>query len=208
MSHYAPGPTPPITASPSQPPLEDEDGGEDNIFRDMTFEEVLEDLNARFLVNLPEEEMSLVRVYWQAEQAHWFYEDYLRPLNPLLPSLGQRQFTHLIIASSPLYADTEIDYDAVWEEYCAYKKMVPCCGGILINDTADKVLMVRGWKSNAGWCFPRGKINSEESDVSCAIREVSYAAPCRATLTLQRSKRRLGLTCRGSSTRTTSSRRR
>ena len=86
MSHYAPGPTPPITASPSQPPLEDEDGGEDNIFRDMTFEEVLEDLNARFLVNLPEEEMSLVRVYWQAEQAHWFYEDYLRPLNPLLPS--------------------------------------------------------------------------------------------------------------------------
>ncbi|EJT47348.1 deadenylation-dependent decapping-related protein [Trichosporon asahii var. asahii CBS 2479] len=142
MSHYAPGPTPPITASPSQPPLEDEDGGEDNIFRDMTFEEVLEDLNARFLVNLPEEEMSLVRVYWQAEQAHWFYEDYLRPLNPLLPSLGQRQFTHLIIASSPLYADTDIDYDAVWEEYCAYKKMVPCCGGILINDTADKVLMV------------------------------------------------------------------
>jgi mRNA-decapping enzyme subunit 2 len=32
--------------------------------------------------------------------------------------------------------------------------------------------MVRGWKSNAGWCFPRGKINSEESEVACAIREV------------------------------------
>lgn len=45
------------------------DGGDENIFRDMTFDEVLEDLNARFLVNLPKEEMSLVRVYWQAEQA-------------------------------------------------------------------------------------------------------------------------------------------
>ena len=123
--------------------------------------------------------------------SHWFYEDYIRPLNPLLPSLSQRQFTHLIIASSPLYTNLNSDdYDAVWEEYCSYKRMVPCCGGILINREGDKVfllarfcphvadlhsqcLMVRGWKSNAGWSFPRGKINSEESEVACAIREVS-----------------------------------
>lgn len=144
----------------------------------MTFEEVLEDLNARFLVNLPEQETSLVRVYWQAEQAHWFYEDYIRPLNPFLPSLSQRQFTHLIIESSPLYANSAIDYDAIWEEYCAYKKMVPCCGGIIISANEDKVLMVRGWKSNAGWCFPRGKINSEESDMDCAVREVSVPSAC------------------------------
>ena len=51
-------------------PDPDEEGGdEENIFRDMTFDEILEDLNARFLVNLPKEETSLVRVYWQAEQA-------------------------------------------------------------------------------------------------------------------------------------------
>lgn len=35
--------------------------------------------------------------------------------------------------------------------------------------------MVRGWKSNARWSFPRGKINLEESEVDCAIREVSEA---------------------------------
>lgn len=35
----------------------------------MTFDEILEDLNARFLVNMPKEESGLVRVYWQAEQA-------------------------------------------------------------------------------------------------------------------------------------------
>ncbi len=55
------------------PPMPEEeaeaDTSEENIFRDMTFEEILEDLNARFLINLPREEMSLVRVYWQAEQA-------------------------------------------------------------------------------------------------------------------------------------------
>jgi mRNA-decapping enzyme subunit 2 len=71
-----------------------------------------------------------------------------------------------------MYAGSDIDYDAVWVEYCTYKKMVPCCGAILINGTYDKVLMVRGWKSNAGWCFPRGKINSEEPEEACAIREV------------------------------------
>lgn len=42
---------------------------EDNMFRDMSFDEILEDLNARFLINLPKEEMNLLRVYWQAEQA-------------------------------------------------------------------------------------------------------------------------------------------
>ena len=51
------------------PDPDDDVGDEVNIFRDMSFEEILEDLNARFLVNLPKEEMNLVRVYWQAEQA-------------------------------------------------------------------------------------------------------------------------------------------
>ena len=49
----------------------------------------------------------------------------------------------MVIASSPLYAelagDAGIDYDAVWSEYCSYKSMVPCCGGILINQAGDKV---------------------------------------------------------------------
>lgn len=51
------------------PDPDDDVGDEENIFRDMSFDEILEDLNARFLVNLPKEEMNLVRVYWQAEQA-------------------------------------------------------------------------------------------------------------------------------------------
>lgn len=48
---------------------EEDEGDEENIFREMTFDEILEDLNARFLVNMPKEESGLVRVYWQAEQA-------------------------------------------------------------------------------------------------------------------------------------------
>jgi hypothetical protein len=78
--------------------------------------------------------------------SHWFYEDYLRPLNPLLPSLSQRHFTQLIISSSPMYSslagDEGVDYDNVWAEYISYKSMVPCCGGILINQDGDKVSAV------------------------------------------------------------------
>ena len=57
-----------ILAPPTHPDT-DEAGEEENIFRDMTFQEILEELNARFLVNLPKEEMGMIRVYWQAEQA-------------------------------------------------------------------------------------------------------------------------------------------
>ncbi|TYJ51827.1 hypothetical protein B9479_007585 [Cryptococcus floricola] len=165
-------PDPDDTPIPDDGDIDDED----NIFRDMTFDEIMEDLNARFLINLPKEEMNLLRVYWQAEQAHWFYEDYLRPLNPLLPSLSQRHFTRLIIESSPLYkrlvSSGSIDHDSVWDEYRSYKRMVPCCGGIMLNKQGDKVVLVRGWKSNSGWSFPRGKINLNETEEACAVREV------------------------------------
>ena len=29
----------------------------------------------------------------------------------------------------------------------------------------------KGWKSNAKWSFPRGKINQDEADLDCAVRE-------------------------------------
>lgn len=49
------------------------------VFRDMSWNEIMDDLNARFLLNLPKEELGLVRVYWQAEQAYVFLR---------LPKLG------------------------------------------------------------------------------------------------------------------------
>lgn len=37
---------------------------------------------------------------------------------------------------------------------------------------SSKVLLVRGWSAKAGWGFPKGKINKDEDDEACAIREV------------------------------------
>jgi len=36
----------------------------------------------------------------------------------------------------------------------------------------DKVLLVQGYYSRYSWGFPKGKINRNEKDVDCAIREV------------------------------------
>ena len=42
----------------------------------------------------------------------------------------------------------------------------------MLNEKMDEVVLVKGWKKSASWSFPRGKINKEETDLDCAIREV------------------------------------
>nr|CAG8567697.1 13019_t:CDS:2 [Entrophospora candida] len=42
----------------------------------------------------------------------------------------------------------------------------------MLNLTMDKVLLVKGWSSRSGWGFPKGKINKDELDSICAVREV------------------------------------
>ena len=42
----------------------------------------------------------------------------------------------------------------------------------MLNEQMDSVVLVKGWKKSASWSFPRGKINKDEPDMDCAIREV------------------------------------
>ena len=49
---------------------------------------------------------------------------------------------------------------------------MPVRGAILLNEVMDQVLLVKGWKKGSSWGFPRGKINKNERDLDCAIREV------------------------------------
>ena len=59
-----------------------------------------------------------------------------------------------------------------FEQFLAYKTRVPVRGAILLNHELDSVVLVRGWRKGASWSFPRGKINKDEPDIDCAIREV------------------------------------
>ena len=128
----------------------------------------------RFIVNLPKEELeSVERICFQVEEAQWFYEDFVRPLDPNLPSLNLRQFCLLIFQHCPLLSGfSPYHHSAAFSEFLAYKTRVPVRGAIMLNEAMDEVVLVKGWKKNANWSFPRGKINKDEKDIHCAIREV------------------------------------
>lgn len=65
-----------------------------------------------------------------------------------------------------------IDLNSAISHFQNYKSVIPVRGAIILNKKMTKVLLVKGWKSNATWGFPRGKINKDEPDDLCAIREV------------------------------------
>ncbi|USW50145.1 Putative mRNA decapping protein 2, Box A [Septoria linicola] len=146
----------------------------DQTISHMTLVDWLDDLTVRFLLNLPPAELSSVpRLCFQVEEAQWFYEDFIRPANPALPSLNLRQFCLTLFQHCPLLSGfNAAQHLAAYEEFLAYKVRVPVRGAILMDESMDKVLLVRGWKKGASWSFPRGKINKDEPDLDCAVREV------------------------------------
>ena len=113
------------------------------------------------------------RICFGIEEAQWFYEDFIRPLDATLPSLPLRQFSLLMFQHCPLMASfSEYHHIAAFEEFMQYKTRVPVRGAIMLDTDMNQVLLVKGWKKSASWSFPRGKINKDEKDVDCAIREV------------------------------------
>ncbi|KAJ7038213.1 Dcp2, box A domain-containing protein [Mycena alexandri] len=142
-------------------------------YKHATHEEVLEDLSSRFILNLPDEELaSLERICFQVEQAHWFYEDFIREENPKFPSLPLKKFSAMLFHACPLLHQWSHDHEQAFNTFMQYKTRVPVCGAIMLNDTWEKCVLVKGWKSSSGWGFPKGKINEDEPAHSCAIREV------------------------------------
>ncbi|KAH3667447.1 hypothetical protein OGAPHI_003096 [Ogataea philodendri] len=140
-------------------------------FEDESLERVLEDLLVRFVINCPSEDLSSIeRVFFQIEEAHWFYQDFARVLNNLLPAMKMKQFTTRIIEQCPLiwrWGDPE----NALQQFGKYKSLIPVRGCALLNESLDKVLLVKGYESGS-WGFPRGKISKDETDLDCALREL------------------------------------
>lgn len=141
----------------------------------MTLVDWLDDLCVRFIVNLPQEELlSVERICFQIEEAQWFYEDFIRPLDPHgLPSMHLRKFSQLMFQHCPLFSAYSAElHQQAYDQFLAYKTRVPVRGAIMLNQDMTHAVLVKGWKKGAKWSFPRGKINKEENDLDCAVREV------------------------------------
>ncbi|KAI5962646.1 DCP2 [Candida pseudojiufengensis] len=142
-----------------------------NGLANQTLDHVLEDLIVRFLINVPEEDLSSIeRIFFQVEEAHWFYLDFVRQLNPNLPALKMRNFSTKILEKCPLIWKWGDPTDAL-SRFGKYKSTIPVRGVALFTKDLSKILLVKGTESNT-WSFPRGKISKDESDVACAVREV------------------------------------
>lgn len=140
----------------------------------LTLADWLDDLCVRFVMNNPGEELELVeRICFQIEEAHWYYEDFVREVDPSLRSMSLREFSDQIFKHCPLLHNFNEEHrTAAFDEFLAYKVRVPVRGAILLDEEMENVVLVKGWKKNANWSFPRGKILKDEDDLDCAIREV------------------------------------
>ncbi|XP_050210748.1 mRNA-decapping enzyme subunit 2 [Mercurialis annua] len=134
--------------------------------------ELLDDLCSRFVLNVPkEDQQSFERILFLVEYAHWFYEDNSVENNPSLKSLNLKEFTSLMFNSCDVLRPYVAHIDDIFKDFTSYKVRVPVTGAIILDETYERCLLVKGWKGTS-WSFPRGKKNKDEEDHACAIREV------------------------------------
>lgn len=135
--------------------------------------ELLEDLCTRFILNVPAEELeSFERLLFLVEQAHWFYEDFSREKDLRLRSYSLKEFVALIFRQVPGLQPYQHQLEEIYWRFNAYKQTIPTMGAIILEPNMEKCLLVKGWKAGDGWGFPTGKINKDEADEDCAVREV------------------------------------
>lgn len=137
------------------------------------FNDVLDDLCMRFIVNLPSEEYeTFERLFFAIESAHWFYDDFYRAKRPTLPKLSLKQFAARLFQHTAFLNRFCTHVDRLTRQFQQYKQEVPTCGAALLNTQLTHVVLVRAWGSNARWGFPKGKLAKGETELECAIREV------------------------------------
>ncbi|XP_028782131.1 mRNA-decapping enzyme subunit 2 [Neltuma alba] len=135
-------------------------------------QELLDDLCSRFVLNVPKEDLqSFERILFLVEYAHWFYEDNSVENNPSLKSFNLKEFTSLLFNSCDVLKPYVAHIDDIFKDFTSYKVRVPVTGAIILDETFERCLLVKGWKGSS-WSFPRGKKSKDEEDHACAIREV------------------------------------
>ncbi len=151
----------------------------------------MDDVHTRFILNLPDDELrSAPRIFFQLEQAWWFYDDFIcdgaaadanANTATAPPTKGEdydslprykhvKPFSYAMFQFSPLLQPMLPDFETMYDEFANYKRSISTYGTILLNEEATKVALVRPWQSKS-WTFPGGKVNQNESGYDAACRE-------------------------------------
>lgn len=145
------------------------DGGDT---KSQAFQDALDDVHTRFLLNLPESELSTAdRIMFQLEQAWWFYEDFLCDPQPELelPRFSSfKPFASILFEFSPLLKTQK--FDKMWNKFTEYKRKISGYGCILLSTDCTKMILCQVWGGNS-YMLPAGKINQGENGADAAARE-------------------------------------
>lgn len=91
---------------------------------------------SRFIINVPESEISDPdRICFQIEQAHWFYEDFIREDDRSLPGFTLKRFAAEMFQRCPLLKDflVESNMEEIYKRFLALKMNIPVCGAIILS---------------------------------------------------------------------------
>lgn len=135
-------------------------------------EDALEDVHTRFILNLPDEELlSADRIFFQLEQAWWFYDDFYCDANPSLERYSSlKPFAKKMFAVSPLLCQRLGEFDALWAEFMSYKTAISTYGTVLLNKDCTKIVLCQNYKGTS-WTIPSGKVNQGETGIQAGARE-------------------------------------
>jgi mRNA-decapping enzyme subunit 2 len=91
--------------------------------------------------------------------------------NPSLKSFTLKEFTSLMFNSCDVLRPYVAHIHDIFKDFTSYKVKVPVTGAIILDETYERCILVKGWKGTS-WSFPRGKKNKDEEDHACGVREV------------------------------------
>ena len=150
---------------------------DNNNYDKQAFEEAMDDVHTRFILNLPDEELaSSDRIFFQLEQAWWFYDDFICDGNTGNDKKKLPRFKHMkpfslaMFNFSPLLQPLIPKFDTMYAEFSKYKRSISTYGTILLNMDGTKIALCRNWKGKS-WTLPGGKVNQNESGKDAAARE-------------------------------------
>ncbi|KAJ1459443.1 Dcp2, box A domain-containing protein [Pelagophyceae sp. CCMP2097] len=133
----------------------------------------LDDVATRFLIHLPASELQAAdRLFFQIEQAHWFYEDFLADApESKLPHMTLKAFTQALFKRCALLRPMQQAVEELSASFRVYKGKIPVCGCILLDESLRSVVLVCNW-TQTSWGLPKGKLNQGEALHKAALREV------------------------------------
>lgn len=110
---------------------------------------------------------NIMSVLTRLEQAHWYYSDHLYKKEWGV-KLKFKKFAQLFASRLQLDRDK---IDDLVTEYWKHCQRLPRAGGILMNPSKTKILLVKAPGSKR-WSFPVGKVHGKECLSDCAEREI------------------------------------